>query len=185
MLQRKLSNVLTALALAALVFSLPAAAAQKQQPRDPERARNVIIKEIRHEVVMLPYYSLFDNITFTLENGKVTLMGQVVRPSLKSDIERVVKDVEGVEQVVNQIEVLPPSPMDDRLRMRLYRAIYGDAMLQRYSLQAVPPIHIIVNRGHVTLEGVVASEAEKNTAGIRASGVSGSFSVTNNLRVEK
>jgi len=109
----------------------------------------------------------------------------VTRPTLKSDAENVVKKIEGVEKVKNEIEVLPLSPADDRIRRAEYRAIYGDTVLNRYALQAVPPIHIIVRNGNVTLAGVVATEADKNVAGIRANGVSGVFGVTNNLRVEK
>jgi hyperosmotically inducible protein len=112
-------------------------------------------------------------------------MGQVTRPTLKSDAENVVKKIEGVEHVKNEIVVLPPSPGDDRIRRAVYRAIYGDTVLNRYALQAVPPIHIIVKNGNVALEGVVATEADKNVAGIRANGVSGVFAVANNLRVEK
>ena len=109
----------------------------------------------------------------------------MTRPTLKSDAENVVKKIEGVEKVKNEIEVLPLSPADDRIRRAEYRAIYGDTVLNRYALQAVPPIHIIVRNGNVTLAGVVATEADKNVAGIRANGVSGVFGVTNNLRVEK
>jgi hyperosmotically inducible protein len=134
---------------------------------------------------MLPYLGVFDNLAYKVDGYKVTLMGQVTRPTLKSDAERVVKEIEGVEQVDNQIEVLPPSPVDDRLRLRLYRAIYGYAALQKYALGVQKPIRIIVKRGHVTLEGVVDSETDKNLAGIRANGVSGVFSVTNNLQVAK
>ncbi|MBI1896594.1 MAG: BON domain-containing protein, partial [Acidobacteria bacterium] len=111
--------------------------------------------------------------------------GQVTRPTLKSSAERVVRDIEGVEQVINQIEVLPLSPNDDRIRLATYRAIYGHSALNRYALQAIPPIHILVRNGNVTLEGVVANESDKNIANIQANGVSGVFSVTNNLRVEK
>jgi hyperosmotically inducible protein len=147
-------------------------------------AGDKLAKEIRHELVMLPYYNVFDNLAYKVDGRKVTLLGQVVRPTLKSDAERVVKSIEGVEAVDNQIEVLPLSPNDDRLRIALYRAIYGDPSFQRYGMQAVPPIHIIVKNGQVTLEGVVASEADKNLANIRANSVPGVFSVTNNLRVE-
>jgi hyperosmotically inducible protein len=142
------------------------------------------VKEIRHELVMLPYYGVFDNLSYKVDGYKVTLMGQVTRPTLKSDAERVVKDIEGVEQVTNNIEVLPLSPNDDRVRMAAYRAIYGQASLNRYALNAVPPIHIIVKNGNITLEGVVANEGDKNIAGIQANGVQGAFGVTNNLRVE-
>ena len=149
------------------------------------RGQERLVKEVRHELVMLPYYNVFDNLSYRVEGSTVTLMGQVTRPTLKSDAERVVKGIEGVEKVVNNIEVLPVSPNDDRIRMAVYRAIYGQPALQRYSLQAVPPIHIIVNNGNVTLEGVVASEADKNIANVQANGVAGVFSVKNNLRVEK
>jgi hyperosmotically inducible protein len=134
---------------------------------------------------MLPYYGVFDNLAFKVDGATVTLIGQVTRPTLKSDAEKVVKDIEGVEKVVNQIEVLPLSPNDDRLRLATYRAIYSTTGLDRYALNAVPPIHILVANGKVTLEGVVANEADKNMAGVKANGVSGVFSVTNNLRVEK
>lgn len=144
-----------------------------------------ISKEVRHVLLMLPYYNVFDNIQYKVEGYNVTLVGQVTRPSLKSDAGNVVKRVEGIEQVNNQIEVLPPSPMDDQLRRRLFRAIYGFPSLQKYDLPVIKPIRIIVKGGRVSLEGVVDNEADKNTAGIRANSVSGIFSVTNNLRVVK
>ncbi|MEP7367285.1 MAG: BON domain-containing protein, partial [Acidobacteriota bacterium] len=112
------------------------------------------------------------------------LMGQVARPTLKSSAENVVKDIEGVDRVVNQIEVLPNSPNDDRIRIATYRSVYGQSALNRYAMQAVPPIHIVVKNGNVTLEGVVATEADKNIANMQANAVSGVFSVKNNLRVE-
>jgi hyperosmotically inducible periplasmic protein len=141
------------------------------------------VREIRHELVMLPYYGVFDNLAYKVDGYKVTLIGQVTRPTLTS-AENVVKDIEGVEQVINNIEVLPLSPQDDRIRLAAYRSIYGHTALNRYSLQAVPPIHIIVKNGKITLEGVVANEADKNIANIQASSVPGAFGVTNNLRVE-
>jgi hyperosmotically inducible protein len=149
------------------------------------RGQDRLIRQVRHELVMLPYYGVFDNLSYRVDGSTVTLMGQVTRPTLKSDAENVVKDVEGVERVVNNIEVLPLSPHDRDIRLAAYRAIYGHSNLNRYALQAVPPIHIIVKNGNITLEGVVANEADKNVAGIQAKGVSGAFSVTNNLRVEK
>lgn len=142
------------------------------------------VREIRHELVMLPYYGVFDNLSYKVDGYKVTLMGQVTRPTLKSDAERVVKDIEGIEQVTNNIEVLPVSPADDRIRLAAYRTIYGHTTLNRYALNAVPPIHIIVRNGNIALEGVVATEADKNVAGIQANSVPGAFGVTNNLRVE-
>lgn len=151
----------------------------------PERAARRIQKEVRHEILMLPFYGVFDNITYKVEGYNVTLMGQVTRPTLKKDAENVVKRIEGVEKVVNQIEVLPVSPMDDGLRLRLYRDIYGYAPLERYAMPVVKPIRIIVKNGHVTLEGVVDSEGDRNIVNIRANGVPGIFSVTNNLRVVK
>jgi hyperosmotically inducible protein len=142
------------------------------------------IREIRHELIMLPYYGVFDNLAYKVDGYNVTLLGQVTRPTLKSDAERVVKNIEGVQNVTNNIEVLPVSPNDDRLRLALYQSIYGHTALNRYALNAVPPIHIIVKNGNVTLEGVVANESDKNIAGIQANAASGVFSVTNNLRVE-
>ena len=142
-----------------------------------------IIQEVRHELLMLPYFGVFDYIAFKVDGYNVTLLGQVVRPTLKSDAENAVKHIEGVEKVDNQIEVLPPSPMDDRLRLTLYRAIYGYPALEKYALGVQKPIRIIVKNGRVTLEGVVDSEADKNLAGLRANGVPGIFSVTNNLQV--
>lgn len=142
-------------------------------------------REVRHQLVMLPYYGLFDNLAFRLDGGTVTLLGQVTRPTLKSDAQRAVKGIEGVEKVVNKIEVLPLSANDDRIRLAVYHAVYGQSTLNRYALQAVPPIHIIVKNGNVTLVGVVASEADKNIAGIQANGVSGVFSVKNDLTVER
>jgi hyperosmotically inducible protein len=144
-----------------------------------------LIKEVRHELVMLPYYSLFDWLTYRVDGSKVTLFGAVVRPTLKSDAENVVKKIEGVERVDNQIEVLPLSPGDDRIRQAAYRAIFSKPPLQRYQLGSVPPIHIIVRNGNLTLEGVVANEGDKNIAGIAANGVRGVFKVTNNLGVDK
>jgi hyperosmotically inducible protein len=143
------------------------------------------VREIRHELVMLPFYGVFDNLSYKVDGYKVTLMGQVTRPTLKSSAENVVKDIEGVEQVINNIEVLPLSPNDDRIRLAAYRAIYGHPALNRYALQAVPPIHIIVKNGNITLEGMTANEGDKNIAGIQANGVSDAFSVTNNLRTDE
>ena len=147
------------------------------------RSQERITKEVRHELLMLPYFGVFDNIAYKVDGGTVTLLGQV-RPSLKPDAENAVKHIEGVDRVDNQIEVLPTSPMDDGLRRRLYRAIYGYPALEKYAMGVQKPIRIIVKNGHVTLEGVVDNEGDKNFAGIRANGVPGIFSVTNNLRVE-
>ena len=143
-----------------------------------------INKEVRHELVMLPYLDVFDNLTYRVDDSRVTLFGQVTQPTLRNDAERAVERIEGVESVDNQIEVLPVSPNDDRLRRSLYRAIYGFPSLNRYALPVIKPIRIIVKNGHVTLEGVVANVADRNVANIRANGVHGVFSVTNNLQVE-
>ena len=148
------------------------------------KAQERIIKEVRHEILMLPYYGVFDDIKFKLDGYTVTLLGQVARPSLKSDAENVVKRIEGVEKVNNQIEVLPTSPVDDRLRLALYRAIYAYPALERYGLGVQKPIRIIVKNGHVTLEGFVDNEGDKNVAFMRANGVPGIFSVTNNLQAD-
>jgi len=161
-----------------LLLLLPMTALLAQSP---ER----ITREVHHELVMLPYYDVFDNLAFRVDGSKVTLLGQVTRPTVKSDAENVIKKIEGVTTVENQIEVLPLSPSDDRIRLAAYRAIYSKAPLQRYQLSAVPPIHIIVKNGNITLEGVVANEGDKNLAEIAAKGVHGAFKVDNNLRVEE
>jgi hyperosmotically inducible protein len=168
-----------------LLSGLLFAAAISGQSGDRTHAN--IMKEVRHELVMLPYYNVFDNLAFQVDAGNnVSLLGQVTNPTLKSDAGNVVKRIEGVASVNNQIEVLPLSPNDDQIRRAVYRAIYSHpALSTRYGFQAVPSIHIIVKNGNVTLEGVVANEADKSVANIQANGVPGVFSVTNNLRVEK
>lgn len=153
-----------------------------QAPSD--RATQRLIREVRNELVMMPFYGVFDNLSFKLDGYKVTLMGQVTRPTLKSEAENRVKRIEGVEGVVNNIEVLPLSPNDDRIRLAVFRAIFSHPTLQQYTLRAVPPIHIIVKNGNVSLEGVVARQMEKNVAGIQANQVPGVFSVKNNLVAE-
>lgn len=168
--------------LASMPYSAQAASGAGQNEAKPA---NKLMKEVRHELVMLPYYSVFDNLAYRVEGDRVTLYGQVVRPTLKSDAENVVKSIEGVASVKNEIEVLPTSPMDDQSRRVLYRAIYGDSGLFKYGTANVPSIHIIVKNGHVALEGVVDNEADKNLAGIRANSVPNVFSVDNNLRVVK
>ena len=147
------------------------------------RAEQHLVREVRHQLVLLPYYSVFDNLAFRVEGDQVMLEGQVTRPTLKSDAENAVKSIEGVARVTNNIEVLPPSPMDDQLRRTLYRTIYSEPSLSKYSWSAVAAIHIVVRNGHVTLEGVVDNETDKNLAGIRANTVPDVFSVTNNLKV--
>ena len=170
-----------ALLVAVLAFAAHGTALAQASARSQERLE----RTVRHELVMLPFYSVFDNLAFKIDGYKVTLLGEVTRPTLKSDAEAVVKRIEGVEHVDNQIALLPLSPNDDRIRRAVFTAVYRHASLSRYALQAVPPIHIIVKNGNVALEGVVATEAERNIAGIQANAVSGVFSVKNNLRIEK
>lgn len=150
------------------------------------RSTEAIEKQVRHELNMLPYANAFDHMTFTVDdNGTVTLTGDVTNPVLKSDANNVVKRIEGVEHVDNQIRVLPLSPMDDGLRVRLFRTIYGYPALQKYELGLNKSIRIIVANGHVTLIGIVDSQMDKNIAGIRANSVPGIFSVDNQLKVVK
>jgi hyperosmotically inducible protein len=158
-------------------------AQDRNQPSAKSQER--VTKEVRHELAMLPYYGVFDDIAFKVDGTTVTLLGQVVRPSLKSDSENAIKHVEGVEKIDNQIEVLPPSGLDDQLRLALYRTIYGYPTLERYALGVQKPIRILVKGGHVTIEGYVDSEADKNLIGIRANGVPNVFSVANNLQISK
>lgn len=142
-------------------------------------------EKVRKELVTLPYYSIFDDMSFRVDGSTVTLMGSVTRPTLKSSAENVARRVAGVETVVNEIEVLPLSPVDNSIRLRVARAVYGQTALNRYALGANPPIRIIVKNGNVTLEGIVNNAMERNIANIAANGVSGVFKVTNNLRVER
>ena len=159
------------------------ASQQDARDRQETRANQNLVREVRHQLLLLPYYSVFDNLAFRVDGDRVTLEGQTVRPTLKSDAEAAVKSVEGVSEVKNNIEVLPPSPMDDQLRRALYRAIYGDPTLNKYSWSSVASIHIIVKNGHVTLDGVVDNDSDKNLAEIRAKSVPNVFSVENNLKV--
>jgi len=182
-MRKELRALLVAVLLAA-PFSAVCCAVAGSLPNTNQRnekPEEKLKKEVRHQLVMLPWYSVFDNLAYKVEGDKVTLYGQVTRPSLKSDSESAVKSIEGVTTVVNNIEVLPPSPMDDQLRQALFRSIYGEGGLSRYSVQAVPSIHIIVKNGNVTLEGVVDSEGDKNLAGLRANQIPNVFSVKNNL----
>jgi len=155
---------------------------KKQQQTEPKSRQN-LIREVRHQLVLLPYYSVFDNLAFRVEGDTVILEGQVVRPTLKSDAEGVVKNIEGIGRVVNNIEVLPPSPMDDQIRRAVYRVIFSEPGLSRYAESAVPSIHIIAKNGNVTLVGVVDSEADKNLVNLRVNGVPNVFSVKNELVV--
>lgn len=155
---------------------------------DSQRQYNTevaLVKEVRHTLVMQPFYTVFDNLAFKVNGEEVTLMGQVVNPALKPDAAAAVKKIEGVTSVKNEIQVLPPAPGDNRLRLALYRAIYSAPGFEKYSIQAVPPIHIIVSLGHVTLVGVVANQMDKTLAITRANSVPGSVGkITDDLRIE-
>ncbi len=168
-----------------LLAALTAAPGTAADDRTGAKKESRLVRQVRHELVMLPYYGVFDDLSYRVDGDTVTLFGSVTRPTLKSSAEQVVKDIEGVSRVANEIEVLPNSPNDDRIRLATYRSIYGHTALNRYSLQAVPPIHIIVKNGNVKLIGVVAVESDRTIANMQARLVSGSFSVDNKLSVEK
>jgi hyperosmotically inducible protein len=175
------TGIVNKVLVTAVVFSIGIATAANMPPVNDE----ALAKKMVHEVRMYPHYSIWDNIDVRVQNGNVDLIGSVSQPFKKDDLGRIAKSIPGVTSVTNDLNVLPLSNMDDRLRRQVARAIYSASPLQRYSIQAVPPIHIIVANGHVTLEGVVATEMEKEMAGIRASGAGLSFGpVTNNLHVE-
>lgn len=171
-MRTKLLSTFLALALAVSMAPLFARAPQGD-----------LADSVRHELVMLPYYSVFDDLGYQVDGSTVILTGDVVRPVLKSDAENAVKRIPGVTNVVNNIRVLPLSPFDNQTRIAVYRSVFGFGSLYRYALGAIPSLHIIVDNGHVTLKGVVDNEGDKNLAFIRANGVPGVFSVTNDLRV--
>lgn len=144
-----------------------------------------IAKEVRHQLLLQPCYGVFDDLAFKVEGNTVTLVGATANPVLKSDAATAVKRIVGIETVNNEIEILPVSSFDDQIRTAEYRAIYGDPSISvRYAVRAIPPIHIIVKNGHVTLEGVVANQMDKQIVYLRANGVAGVFSVTNDLQVD-
>ncbi len=172
-MRKRMQSVSLAVALAVLAVPM---FGRSDQPRPLPDA-------VRHELVMLPYYSIFDDLAYNIDNGVVTLSGAVTRPILKSDAENAVKRIPGVVQVANNIKVLPLSDFDNRIRVAEYRAIFRTGSMYRYAVGANPSIHIIVENGHVTLKGVVDNQADKNQAYIAANGVAGVFSVTNDLRV--
>lgn len=169
---------------ALIVLCLTVSLAPSGQQKDARTRR--VETEVHHELVTLPYYGVFDNLAFRVEpGGTVRLLGQTIRPTLKTDAERRVKGIAGVDTVINEIEVLPVSSGDDRIRVAVARNIYRTETLERYGFQVNPSIHIIVKNGRVTLEGVVDSEADKTIAGMKAREVGGVFEMTNNLRVER
>ena len=153
--------------------------------RESGRAEQRLAKLVRDELELLPSYTVFDALTFQVTGSTVELIGQVSCPILKSDAEGAIKKIEGVDHVINHIEILPLSPADDHLRRNVYRAIYQHPTLTKYAMQAIPPIHIIVKDEKVFLEGVLTSEPDKIIANIQANSVSGVVSVTNNLHIEK
>ena len=162
--------------------SSAAPASTPTTPLSPESFQKLANKII-HELVMLPYYSVYDNLYFRIDGRTVTLLGETPNASTKSSAGNVVKHIEGVDKVINNIELLPPNPADERIRRATYRAIYSYGPLFKYSHAPVPPIHIIVKNGRVTLEGIVDSESDKQMAGMQANRVPGTFQITNNLRV--
>ena len=169
--------------MAAALLAGAAAASTKGSANLPQSDSD-IAKNVRHEVAMYPYYSLWDDVSFRVLSGNASLMGEVNQPFKKQDIERVVRKVSGVAGVTNDIKVLPLSAMDDRLRLQVANAIYRDPILSGYAIAAVPAIHIIVENGHVTLTGVVNTDMEKQIAGMRAASGLSFGPVTNNLVVE-
>jgi hyperosmotically inducible protein len=176
---KTLINKMTALAALGTLLAAPALVLAKNGPVKP------LDERVRHELASLPYLSVFDDLSCRVENDTVTLFGEVTRPVLKSDAGNVVKRLEGVARVDNQIEVLPLSPMDNQIRMREYRAIFGYAPLQRYGMGVIPSIHILVKNGNVTLKGLVSLEGDKQLAFIRANGVPGVFSVDNQIQIAR
>src|SRR6202790_3592220 len=170
-------------AMFTILFTLSTLGMAQDRSQNSSRSQERITKEVRHELLMLPWFGVFDNIAFKVDGSTVTLLGQVVRPSLKSDAENAVKHIEGVEKVDNQIEVLPTSPMDDQIRRAEYRAIYSQDLLSRYGVGNLQSIHMIVKNGHVALEGFVDSQQDKDAATVYAKSVPNVFSVENHLIV--
>lgn len=177
-----MKNTIFSTVFATLLATTPLVSASVPAPQTEEQR---LAKQVRHELITLLFYGAFDNLAYSLDARKVTLTGQVTRPVLASSAANVVKSIPGVEEVVNNIEVLPLSPNDDRLRIALYRTIFSQASLGRYTLGANPPVRILVKNGNVTLAGVVLNEMDKNLAGLFANQVNGVFTVTNNLTTEK
>jgi len=171
-----------------LILSLSAVSLAQAQsgpaPRGTARFEQWLSEEVNHQLLLLPWYSVFDYVQYKVNGSEVTLFGQVVIDVMKRDAENRIKRIEGVTKVTNNIEILPASPMDDRIRRATFNALSGEPALELYRLGLVHSIHIIVKGGHVTLEGAVLNEGHKNLAGMRARGISGVFSVTNNLRIE-
>jgi hyperosmotically inducible protein len=176
------SYLLKATLTGTLAILMSSTYAFAQTPADNQHTHDLTSK-VRHELVMLPYFTIFDDLEYRVDGSTVTLMGKVTKPSIRQEAERVVAHIEGVDRVQNDIEVLPLSGFDNQIRWQEARAIYGYPTLNRYGMGTQPSIRIIVENGHVTLEGVVNNQADKNVAGIRANAVPGVFSVTNDLVV--
>jgi hyperosmotically inducible protein len=170
---------------AALALATPVFAAAQTQDGERQISNPLVGKKVRKALVTLPFYGVFDNLAYKIEGNTVTLYGQVVRPTTSGDAARRVARIVGVSRVINNIEVLPLSSFDDSIRVQTFRAIFRKGGLNRYLMGTNPSIHIIVNRGHVTLEGVVTNEMDKQLAYFAANGVTGVFSVTNNLQTER
>ena len=183
-MRKSLHLILLAVFISGNVFALA------NEPVAPDAkgdqvSSDYIVRQVRHELLMIPYLTVFDDLSYKVDGSTVTLLGEVRNPVIKDEAQAAVKHIEGVEKVNNQIEVLPVSFNDDRIRRQVARAIFREPMLFEYAVQPVAPIHIIVKNGHVDLEGVVRTQADKNVAGIRANSVPGVFSVQNDLQVEK
>jgi hyperosmotically inducible periplasmic protein len=169
-----------------LAFAAPVDQASSQVKANTDaRVEQRLSGEVRHELNMIPQFTVFDNLAYRVDGSTVTLFGQVRDAIVKDSAEARVKHLEGVERVDNEIEILPASFNDDHIRRRVALAVFNDPRLFNYGIQSVPPIHIIVKNGHVNLEGVVRTQAEKDDAFIRANGVPGVFSVQNNLQLEQ
>ena len=171
--------------LVAVVFAASLAIAAPAEQVGERVAYEQLAKKVRKELVTLPWYGVFDNLAYEIDGSTVTLSGQVVQPSTRKDAERRVKRLAGVERVVNNIEVLPLSSFDDRIRVSAYRTLFGwNSPLFRYGRGTDPSIHIVVERGHLTLEGVVSNEGDRRLARALVSSIPGVFSITNNLVAE-
>jgi hyperosmotically inducible protein len=183
---RPVRKVFALFALAVMLGLGGAAVAQAQEgpaTRSSARQQESLAREVHHQLAMLTHYTVFDNIGYQINGNNVTLTGEVAVPVNKDDAQAALKGIEGIGQINNQIQVLPPSPMDDQIRRAEYRAIFSFDNLSKYSFMNIPAIHIIVSGGRVTLYGVVDNQADKDAAGIRANGVPDVFSVTNNIQV--
>ncbi|PYS70222.1 MAG: transport-associated protein [Acidobacteria bacterium] len=180
-----MKTVKTTLLTVGIVLMLGLVPAMAQRSRTVETINPQLAKQVRRELVRLPYYGVFDNLAYSVNGNTVTLYGQVVRSSTRSDAVNRVKRLDGVSRVVNNIKVLPLSRFDDDIRVKTYRSIARMGGLSRYLQGGNPSLHIVVDNGHVTLEGVVANNSDRALANMAARQVSGVFSVKNNLRTDR